>query len=100
MEGWMTATALDYDIVDIGLAEQGRMRSDWAERQMPVLQTIRERFAKEQPLQGYRIAVSLHITPETAPLLRTRNAGGAELPLCRSHPRPTAHDVSATPGPP
>ncbi|MGI8689447.1 MAG: adenosylhomocysteinase [Thermomicrobiales bacterium] len=92
----MTATTVDYDIVDIGLAEQGRMRSDWAERQMPVLQTIRERFAKEQPLKGLRIAVSLHITTETAVLLRTLKAGGAEIALCASNPLSTRDDVCAT----
>src|SRR5215831_10826735 len=91
----MTATAMDYDIVDIGLAEQGRMRSDWAERQMPVLQTIRERFAREQPLKGLRIAVSLHITTETAVLLRTLKAGGAEIALCASNPLSTRDDVAA-----
>jgi adenosylhomocysteinase len=96
MEVGMTATTVDYDIVDIGLAEQGRMRSDWAERQMPVLQTIRERFAKEQPLKGYRIAVSLHITTETAVLLRTLKAGGAEIALCASNPLSTRDDVCAT----
>ncbi|MDQ6604666.1 MAG: adenosylhomocysteinase [Chloroflexota bacterium] len=92
----MTATTVDYDIVDIGLAEQGRMRSDWAERQMPVLQTIRERFAKEKPLAGLRIAVSLHITTETAVLLRTLKAGGAEIALCASNPLSTRDDVCAT----
>ncbi|MCA1724406.1 MAG: adenosylhomocysteinase, partial [Thermomicrobia bacterium] len=92
----MTATTVDYDIVDIGLAEQGRMRSDWAERQMPVLQTIRERFAKERPLEGLRIAVSLHITTETAVLLRTLKAGGAEIALCASNPLSTRDDVCAT----
>jgi len=92
----MTATTVDYDIVDIGLAEQGRMRSDWAERQMPVLQAIRERFAKEQPLKGLRIAVSLHITTETAVLLRTLKAGGAEIALCASNPLSTRDDVCAT----
>jgi adenosylhomocysteinase len=92
----MTATAVDYDIVDIGLAEQGRMRSDWAERQMPVLQAVRERFAKEQPLKGLRIAVSLHITTETAVLLRTLKAGGAEIALCASNPLSTRDDVCAT----
>lgn len=92
----MTATTVDYDIVDIGLAEQGRMRSDWAERQMPVLQTIRERFAKEKPLKGLRIAVSLHITTETAVLLRTLKAGGAEIALCASNPLSTRDDVCAT----
>ncbi len=92
----MTATTVDYDIVDIGLAEQGRMRSDWAERQMPVLQTIRERFAKEKPLTGLRIAVSLHITTETAVLLRTLKAGGAEIALCASNPLSTRDDVCAT----
>jgi len=92
----MTATTVDYDIVDIGLAEQGRMRSDWAERQMPVLQTIRERFATEKPLAGLRIAVSLHITTETAVLLRTLKAGGAEIALCASNPLSTRDDVCAT----
>jgi len=92
----VTTTAVDYDITDISLAEQGRMRSDWAERQMPVLQTIRERFAKERPLEGLEIAVSLHITTETAVLLRTLKAGGARIALCASNPLSTRDDVCAT----
>lgn len=91
-----TTTTVDYDITDISLAEQGRMRSDWAERQMPVLQTIRERFAKERPLEGLEIAVSLHITTETAVLLRTLKAGGARIALCASNPLSTRDDVCAT----
>ncbi len=92
----MAVNTVDSDITDIGLADQGRMRSDWAEQQMPVLQTIRERFAKERPLEGLRIAVSLHITTETAVLLRTLKAGGAELALCASNPLSTRDDVCAT----
>jgi len=87
---------VEYDITDISLAEQGRMRSDWAERQMPVLQIIRERFAKTRPLAGLNIAVSLHITTETAVLLRTLKAGGANLSLCASNPLSTRDDVCAT----
>src|SRR5262245_51291178 len=87
---------MDYDIADPGLAAEGRRRTDWAERQMPVLRDIRERFARERPLDGIRIAVGLHITTETAVLLRTLAAGGAQLALCGSNPLSTRDDVCAT----
>ncbi|HZU11330.1 MAG TPA: adenosylhomocysteinase [Chloroflexota bacterium] len=91
-----TATPVPSDIRDPGLAEQGKRRTDWAARQMPVLRGIAERFAKERPLQGVRIGVSLHITTETAVLLRTLRAGGAQLAVCPSNPLSTRDDVCAT----
>src|SRR5262249_48421887 len=85
-----------HDVRDLNLADEGRRRTDWAERQMPVLRGIRERFARERPLAGVRIAVGLHITTETAVLLRTLRMGGAELALCASNPLSTRDDVCAT----
>ena len=87
---------IDHDVADLGLAAEGRRRTDWAERQMPVLRQIRERFARERPLAGTRIAVGLHITSETAVLLRTLRAGGADLALCGSNPLSTRDDICAT----
>jgi adenosylhomocysteinase len=84
------------DIRDPGLADEGRRRTGWAERSMPVLRSIGERFAREKPLTGIRIGVSLHITPETAALLRILKAGGAELAVCPSNPFSTRDDVCAT----
>ena len=69
----------NYDIKDINQAEGGRRRIDWAEREMPVLRQIRERFAKEKPLKGMRVSACLHVTTETANLMRTLKAGGAEV---------------------
>src|SRR5262249_37302981 len=89
-------TTVRSDVADLHLAERGRRRTDWADRQMPVLGRIRERFAKERPLAGRRIAVGLHITPETAVLLRTLRAGGAEIALCASNPLSTRDDICAT----
>jgi adenosylhomocysteinase len=94
----MTTTRVTVDPSDIAdplLAERGRRRTDWAERQMPVLRQVRERFARERPLDGLRIGVSLHITTETAVLLRTLQAAGAELALCASNPLSTRDDVCA-----
>ncbi len=85
----------DYDIKDLGLAPAGRLRIDWAEREMPVLRLIQERFAKEKPLQGTRLAACLHITTETANLARTLQAGGAEVVLTASNPLSTQDDVAA-----
>src|SRR5262245_35914798 len=87
---------IESDVADLRLADQGRRRTDWAERQMPVLGKIRRRFEAERPLAGIRIAVGLHITPETAVLLRTLRAGGANLALCASNPLSTRDDVCAT----
>jgi adenosylhomocysteinase len=85
----------DYDIKDLDLAPAGRLRIEWAEREMPVLRLIRERFAKEKPLKGVRLAGCLHITTETANLARTLQAGGAEVVLTASNPLSTQDDVAA-----
>jgi adenosylhomocysteinase len=86
---------VNYDIKDIGFAEHGRKRIDWAENEMPVLRLIRERFERERPLQGLRIAACLHVTAETANLARTLAAGGADVVLCASNPLSTQDDVAA-----
>jgi adenosylhomocysteinase len=85
-----------YDIADIALADAGRQRIRWAEQQMPVLGQIRERFAKERPLEGRRIAACLHVTTETANLLRTLAAGGATVMAAASNPLSTQDDVAAS----
>jgi len=84
-----------YDIKDLKMAEGGRLRIEWAEREMPVLRLIRERFAKERPLQGLRIAACLHVTTETANLMRTLQAGGADVVLTASNPLSTQDEVAA-----
>ncbi len=85
----------DYDVRDLSLAPAGRARIEWADDQMPVLRRIRERFAKDRPLRGQRLAACLHITTETANLLRTLKAGGAEVVCCASNPLSTQDDVAA-----
>jgi adenosylhomocysteinase len=85
----------NFDIKDINLAEGGRRRIEWAEREMPVLRTIRERFLKEKPLKGVRLSACLHVTTETANLARTLAAGGADLVLTASNPLSTQDDVAA-----
>jgi adenosylhomocysteinase len=87
--------AFEHDIKDIGLAAEGKRRIDWAEREMPVLRLIRERFAAEQPLKGVRIVACAHITTETANLARALQAGGAESMLIASNPLSTQDDVAA-----
>src|SRR5664279_4472325 len=77
---------LPHDVTDLSLADEGVRRIEWAEREMPVLRLIRERFEKEQPLKGLRIGACLHVTTETANLARTLKAGGAEVVLCASNP--------------
>ncbi len=84
-----------HHIKDPKLADLGRRRIEWAERDMPVLTRIRERFAKEKPLEGIRVAACLHVTTETANLVRTLAAGGAEVRLCASNPLSTQDDVAA-----
>ena len=84
-----------FDIKDINLAEGGRRRIEWAEREMPVLRLIRERFQKEKPLKGVRLSACLHVTSETASLARTLVAGGADLVLTASNPLSTQDDVAA-----
>src|SRR5512147_1793671 len=85
----------NYDIKDKTLAEGGRRRIDWAEREMPVLRMIKERFAKERPLAGLRISACLHVTTETANLMRTLQAGGADVVITASNPLSTQDDVAA-----
>ena len=82
-------------VKDLRLARDGRARIEWADRHMPVLRAIRSRFAKERPLRGMRIAACLHVTTETANLMRTLKAGGAEVFLCGSNPLSTQDDVAA-----
>ena len=89
----MAATA--YDVRDTGLADEGRRRVEWADLEMPVLRGVRERFAAERPLTNVRIAACLHVTAETANLMRTLEAGGAEIALCASNPLSTQDDVAA-----
>jgi adenosylhomocysteinase len=93
----MSATpAIEYDVKDIGLASDGKRRIEWAEREMPVLRLIRERFAAERPLAGVRLIACAHITTETANLARALQAGGAESVLIASNPLSTQDDVAAS----
>ncbi len=85
----------NYDIKDIELAEGGRRRIEWAEREMPVLRSIRERFKKEKPFKGLRLSCCLHVTTETANLMRTLHEGGADIVLTASNPLSTQDDVAA-----
>jgi adenosylhomocysteinase len=91
----MATTAPEHDVKDLALAPAGVTRIEWADRQMPVLATIRDRFEKERPLDGYRISACLHVTTETANLARTLTAGGADVLLCASNPLSTQDDVAA-----
>ena len=90
-----TKTVPRNDIADAALAEQGRKRIEWAERNMPVLAQIRTRFEKSQPFAGIRIAACMHVTTETANLMRVLKAGGAEIALCASNPLSTQDDTAA-----
>jgi adenosylhomocysteinase len=93
----MAATqTIECDIKDIGLAPGGKRRIEWAEREMPVLRQIRERFAQEKPLQGLRLIACAHVTTETANLVRALQAGGAETVLIASNPLSTQDDVAAS----
>jgi adenosylhomocysteinase len=85
----------DHDVVDLGRAAEGVRRIEWAEREMPVLRLIRERFTAEQPLAGVRVGACLHVTSETANLMRTLKAGGAQVTLAASNPLSTQDDVAA-----
>jgi len=87
---------MNYHVSDLSLAAKGQLRIEWAEKSMPVLRLIRERFAKEKPLKGVRVASCLHVTTETANLMETLKAGGAELRLCASNPLSTQDDVAAS----
>src|SRR6185436_15247475 len=89
-------TAQRFDVKDASLAGRGRLRIEWAEKSMPVLRQIRERFAKEKPLKGVRLSACLHVTTETANLARTLAAGGADLLLCASNPLSTQDAAAAS----
>jgi adenosylhomocysteinase len=91
-----TGQQVRHDVADIGLADVGALKIAWADRQMPVLAGIRERFAEERPLDGWRISACLHVTAETANLVRTLAAGGADVVLCSSNPLSTQDDVAAS----
>jgi adenosylhomocysteinase len=86
---------VSHDVKDLSLSGAGRLRIEWAEQSMPVLRQVRERFAKEQPLKGIRLAACLHVTTETAVLMRTLKAGGATVALCASNPLSTQDDAAA-----
>ncbi len=86
----------NYDVKDMSQAEGGRRKIEWAEREMPVLRSIRERFEKERPLAGIRMSACLHVTTETGNLARTLQAGGADLVLVASNPLSTQDDVAAS----
>src|SRR5260370_3642927 len=88
--------AIEHDIRDISLAPQGKKRMEWAEREMPVLRLIRERFGNEKPLDGVKLVACAHITTETANLARALQAGGAEAVLIASNPLSTQDDVAAS----
>jgi adenosylhomocysteinase len=91
----IATSTIAHDIANGELADAGRKRIEWAERNMPVLAQIRERFEKSQPFAGVRIAACMHVTTETANLMRTLKAGGAEIALCASNPLSTQDDVAA-----
>ncbi len=86
---------MDYDVKDLGLADQGNLKIEWAERTMPVLRLIKQRFLREKPLKGIRVTACLHVTTETANLAKTLKAGGADVRLCASNPLSTQDDVAA-----
>ena len=87
---------MDFDVKDKDLAAKGRLRIEWAAQSMPVLRSIKERFAAEKPLRGLRVAACLHVTTETATLAQTLKAGGAEVWVCASNPLSTQDDVAAS----
>jgi len=89
------STTRSHDVKDLALAPEGVRRIEWADRQMPVLVAIRERFEREQPLAGVRVSACLHVTSETANLMRTLKAGGADVVLCASNPLSTQDDVAS-----
>ena len=86
---------IPHDVKDLGLADAGRRRVEWAEQEMPVLRLIRDRFEREKPLAGVRIAACLHVTTETANLMRALKAGGADVRLCASNPLSTQDEAAA-----
>jgi adenosylhomocysteinase len=91
----LATTATNYDVADLSLAEAGQARIEWADSQMPVLAQIRERFEREKPLDGITLGACLHVTTETANLVRTLMAGGADVGLCASNPLSTQDETAA-----
>src|SRR5512142_3181820 len=89
------AMTANHDVTDVGLAAEGLRRIEWAEREMPVLRSIRERFERERPLAGLRVGACLHVTTETANLMRTLAAAGAAVSLAASNPLSTQDDAAA-----
>src|SRR5271169_2587262 len=85
-----------HDVKDLGLAKRGKLRIEWAAQEMPVLKTITQRFVKEKPLKGMKVVACLHVTTETASLMETLKAGGADIALCASNPLSTQDDVAAS----
>ncbi|HXW69103.1 MAG TPA: adenosylhomocysteinase [Dissulfurispiraceae bacterium] len=85
-----------HDVKDVGLAKKGKLRVEWAAQEMPVLKSITERFTREKPLKGIKVVACLHVTTETASLMETLKAGGAEIALCASNPLSTQDDVAAS----
>ncbi len=92
----MSTSTVPSDITNPRLAAAGKLRIEWADQHMPVLATIRKRFAQEKPLSGLRISACLHVTCETANLMRTLQSGGAEVTLVASNPLSTQDDVAAS----
>jgi len=86
---------MDYDVKDLKLAEKGKLKMEWAERYMPVLTSIKEKFAKEKPLRKVRISACLHVTSETGNLMRALKLAGADLALTASNPLSTQDEVAA-----
>jgi adenosylhomocysteinase len=91
----MVRPTIEHDVKDLSLADEGNKRIEWAAREMPVIRLIRERFAREQPLKGLRVAACLHVTTETANLMLALRDGGADVALCASNPLSTQDDVAA-----
>ncbi len=91
----MTTATKEYDVADLSLAEAGQKRIEWADRQMPVLRSIREDFERHKPLEGITLGACLHVTTETANLVRTLMAGGADVALCASNPLSTQDETAA-----
>ena len=87
---------MDYHIKDIALAEKGRLRIEWANHSMSVLNLIKDRFEREKPLKGMKLSACLHVTTETGSLMNTLKAGGADIVLCASNPLSTQDDVAAS----
>src|SRR5256714_2171245 len=92
----MSTPTVEFDVKDVSLSAHGKQRIEWAEREMPVLRLIRERFAEEKPLSGVKLVACAHITTETANLARALQAGGAEALLIASNPLSTQDDVAAS----